>query len=284
MTTHDELLTAVPEQTSADHLEIELDDVEGHGLKEVVVGLSAAAVLGGSAASAASLSSPVTHDLKTPGAVMAVVGAVQEDVTTLTAPTVAKVDKTTAKTAATATSAIGSTAKAAGEAVRTIDGLAADTINTVGGAVRDIAADPTGAVGKATAPTMTKAGDVLGTAGSAVDGVRDTAVGAAGKAASQAGYLAGYTLKVVDTVGDRVTGTAMDVVLGLDSTDVDAGAKAQAKDAWVVAKIGNEVVGSGQMDNGQVTVTIESRHYNSPITFTLGGHNDVAPITVHLSR
>ena len=44
----------------------------------------------------------------------------------------------------------------------------------------------------------------------------------------------------------------------------------------------SEVVGA-QMDNGAGTVTIDSRHLNSPITFSVGGNHDIVLLTAHLS-
>lgn len=297
MNSNDEILSVVPTQ---DALEIdELDDVEGHGLKEVVVGLSAAAVLGGGVASAASSIPPIGDGMKTPGAAAAVVQGVQDDVGTVTAPVVKQVDRTVAGAQGTATTTVagaqgtvattyaGAAAVAKG-AVTTVDDLAADTITKAGAAVREVASDPAGYVGDATRPTVQKAGSTADRlADRAVDLTTSTVKGAtstAGAALEGALSTTASTLKVITATADSATATTTSIVLGLQESDVDAGAKAQSKDAWLVAKVGNEVIGSAQMDGGQWTVTVESRHLSSPITFSVGGQHDIPPMTVHLSR
>lgn len=293
MNSNDEILSAVPTQ---DALEIdELDDVEGHGLKEVVVGLSAAAVLGGGVASAASSIPPIGDGMKTPGAAAAVVQGVQDDVGTVTAPVAKQVDRTVAGAQGTATTTVagaqgtvattyaGAAAVAKG-AVTTVDDLAADTITQVGGTVRDVASDPDGYATDATRPTVQKAGSTADrTIDLTVTTVKDTAA-TVDATLDSALSTAATTLKVVTATADSAAATTTDIVLGLQGSDAGAGANAQSKDAWLVAKVGNEVVGSAQMDGGQWTVTIESRHLSSPITFSVGGQHDIPPMTVHLSR
>lgn len=282
MDSNDEILSVVPTQ---DAPEIdELDDVEGHGLKEVVVGLSAAAVLGGGVASAASSIPPIGDGLKTPGAAAAVVQGAQDDVGTITAPVVTQVDRTVASTTSTTAKTLAGATTVAKGAVTTIDNLAADTITQAGDLVREVASDPVGYATDATRPTVQK---VDSTADRTIDLTVSTvqdATATVDATLDSAFSTASTTLKVITATADSTAATTTDIVLGLQGSDVDAGAKAQSKDAWLVAKVGNEVVGSAQMDGGQWTVTIESRHLSSPITFSVGGQHDIPPMTVHLSR
>lgn len=281
MNSNDEILSAVPDQ---DAPEIdELDDVEGHGLKEVVVGLSAAAVLGGGVASAANSIPPIGGDLKSPGAATALVQDVQDDAGTLAAPVVNQADRTAAAAQSAASRTVSGGVATAKGAVTTVDDAAASALTKTGGTLRTIVADPTGYATDATRPTVQKAGSTadrgIGLATSTAQGA-----GAAAQAlADDAAGMATSALKVLSATVDSTSKSTTDIVLGLRDSDVDAGAKASSRDAWVVAKVGNEVVGSAQMDGGRWTVTIESRHLSSPITFSVGGHEDIAPLTVHMS-
>ncbi|MDP3711744.1 MAG: hypothetical protein Q8R60_04585 [Mycobacteriales bacterium] len=286
MNSNDEILSVVPTQ---DAPEIdELDDVEGHGLKEVVVGLSAAAVLGGGVASAASSIPPIGDDMKTPGAAAAVVQGAQDDVNTVTAPVAKQVDRTVASINSTTTKTVAGATTLAKGMVTTVDTLAADTITQAGAVVREVASDPASYATNATRPSVQKASNTVNRLGDrtidlTVTTIKD-ATAAVDSALDGAFGTASSTLKVVTATADSATATTTDIVLGLQGSDVEAGAKAQSKDAWLVAKVGNEVVGSAQMDGGQWTVTIESRHLSSPITFSVGGQHDIPPMTVHLSR
>jgi hypothetical protein len=286
MNSNDEILSVVPTQ---DAPEIdELDDVEGHGLKEVVVGLSAAAVLGGGVASAASAIPPIGDDMKTPGAAAAVVQGAQDDVNTVTAPVVTQVDRTVASATGTTAKTIAGATTVAKGAVTTVDNLTADTVTQVGGTVRDVASDPVGYATDATRPSVQKAGSTADRVGDlaidlTVTTIKD-ATATVDSTLDSAFSTASTTLRVVTATADSTTDTTTDIVLGLQGSDADAGAQAQSKDAWLVAKVGNEVVGSAQMDGGQWTVTIDSRHLSSPITFSVGGQHDIPPMTVHLSR
>lgn len=286
MTTNDELLSVVPSQDGPEHIDLDsLDDVEGHGLKEIVVGLSAAAVMTGGAASAASVSfGSGPEPLKTPGAIVNTVDALRDDATKLTNPTTMAAQQTAGGAAATATTMAGTAITAAGDTVTTVDGMAAGVINQVGDAARPIIADPTGTALRATSPTTTRANQAADKALLGVSKTTTAAMAAANAVVHDASTAARYAISVIDTTVAETSGTATTIVLGLKASDADAGAKAQSKDAWVVAKVGNEVVGSAQMDNGAWTVTIDSRHLSSPITFSVGGHHDIAPLTVHLSR
>lgn len=286
MSGNEETLSIVPSQ---DAPEIdELDDVEGHGLKEVVVGLSAAAVLGGGVASAASSIPPIGDGLKTPGAAAAVVDGVQQDVGTIAAPVVKQVDRTTASVQDTTSKAVSGGVTAAKGAVTTVDDMAASTLTEAGGTVRTIASDPAGYVSDATRPTVQKAGSTADRVADRGIDLLVTTINDAGDkaeaAVDDASATTTSTLKVLRSTAESATASTMDIVLGLQGSDAGAGAQGSSKDAWVVAKVGNEVVGSAQMDGGQWTVTIESRHLSSPITFSVGGQHDIAPLTVHLSR
>lgn len=272
MTGNDELLTAVPE-TDAIDLTDDLDDVEGHGLKEVVVGLSAAAVLGGGVASAANAIPPIGGDLKTPGAVVNVVDGVQQDVTGVTDPTVKMATKKAAMTVDDATSLAQTTARTAMDAIRTVDQIAADQIGGIADTVRPVVEDPAGFVGDTTRPTVTKA-----------DTEVDSALAKTAKAVSDATQLAKATIVVVDTaIADAVDGTS-EIVLGLQSSDAELDLSAQAQEMIMQVKLGNEVLGTATWQDGTWKVSIESRHLSDPLTFSIDGQTGVAPVTVHFTR
>jgi hypothetical protein len=270
----------------------DIDDVEGHGLKEVVVGLSAAAVLGGGVASAASSIPPIGDGLKTPGAVMSVVQGAQDDVTKVTSPTLKGVERTadgaTTTVDRTADRATDAAVDTATDAVRTVDGIAADAITGLRPVLDDpdrYAIDTARSVAN---PTMSTVNATAKTATDTATSTVRTADGLAADTLTAADATAKWGLRVIDATTKATGDRATTIVLGLQGSDADFGGSAASKDAWVVAKVGDEVIAKSDCDNGTWTLTIESKHLDSPITFSLGGDDTdpatAAPLTVHLSR
>ena len=262
----------------------DLDDVEGHGLKEVVVGLSAAAVLGGGMASAAHAIPPIGGELKTPGAVVGVVEGVQSDVTGVTDPTVKMATSKAGSTVADASQAVQTTARTAMDAVRTVDGMAAEQIAGLADTVRPIVEDPAGFAGDTTRPTVTKADGEVDSAVSVVGRTAAGSVTLAKAVYADAVQTAKATVVVVDTtIADAVEG-ASEIVLGLQGSDADADLGVQERDMVMQAKAGNEVLGTATWQDGEWHFSIDSRHLDRPITFSVVGQTGVAPVTVHFTR
>jgi hypothetical protein len=92
------------------------------------------------------------------------------------------------------------------------------------------------------------------------------------------------TITVVDTaIADAIDG-ASEIVLGLQSTDADLDLGVQERDMVMQVKAGNEALGTATWEDGTWRFSIDSRHLDSPITFSIVGQTGVAPVTVHFTR
>jgi hypothetical protein len=234
-----------------------LDDVEGHGLKEVAAGLGAAAVLAGGAAGATQLaSSSVNVHPSSGGSGISV--SVHDPI-------------------GTANQATDSTVTAAQHQRDAAEHLAVDQVGRTGDRVATVRADATGAVQGATTlanATTTWTGDVahatetLATdeAGAARTLATDEASSATTLATKQVKTTTanvGATVRDVDrkvaTILSVVTTTAADGVntakITLNAVDAGAGVNTTSAGGWVLVKAGDTVLAQVQVNGGSATAS-----------------------------
>lgn len=269
---------------------VDLDDVEGHGLKEVAAGLGAAAVLAGGAAGASQLVNSASVGVhpsgSAPGVTVSVDRPVDNPISTINSTT------------DSAISGVQSTRDAALRQAGTDVGSASSHVQTTGAAVdRGVdatltAVQPTVHATKAWATQVKGAADGLATAethavtGTAhttkgtVDTKADHATSAAATTATTTATTAvdgnrtsaASTVRAVDrkaaTILSVVTTTAADGVhtakVTLKAADAGAGMDASSGTGWVLVKAGDTVLAQVHMTNGTATCS-----WTMPL---VGGH------------
>lgn len=253
---------------------IDLDDVEGHGLREVAAGLGAAAVLagGGSAALASSgVSLPAVHPSGP-----TITTQVSDPVTTVDkAVDQAISDVRGARDGAltTATNLAGDAGTLAGNAVTGAEGVAGSTVSyvnqdieaakTIAGGITDWAGATAGGTASGALGTAREVGTTVGqTANGAKDGVTSLATSAVGGAEStvnaqvqDAGRKAATILTATTTTVNNGITTVTTV---LKSPKLDAGTDMSQQRMWMTASVDGVVFAQWEAEGSTSTATIQT--------------------------
>ena len=251
----------------------ELDDVEGHGLKEVAAGLGAAAVLAGGAAGATQLVG--THAAVHPSKGGDVSITVSDPIATAARTThnaFGTAQATTDGALGTADRAIDSSLKTVGNAPTTAGNLADATLQTAGSTVAKATSTVQDTKAWATGPVLdTAKGDVKGatsTATGVTDRTMTTADTTAGSAVTTAGAVVRDADRKVATILSVATTTAVDgvhtAVVTVRAVNAGAGADTNTAGGWVLVKAGDNVLAQVHLAQGQATAS-----WTMPL---VGGH------------
>jgi hypothetical protein len=253
MSENEELLTT--EMAGTDE-SIDIDDVEGHGLKEVAAGLGAAAVLAGGGAAALQHTSSSLPNAPSRDHVVAAVDQVGQ--------------QTWDGSMATASNALGAaddtvdgTSRTAGAAVSAADRVADGTLASAG----KLASSATSLVGStekaALSTTRNVAHGATATVDAGVDKAADVADGVSvANAASTVNKnvssvdLAGKTATVLKITTTTTAGALTTVNAVLSDTGANAGSSQGT--GWITFKVGDAVVGSVQVKAGQASITLNT--------------------------
>jgi hypothetical protein len=269
MSTNEEPMSAT-EATGAtdDELQIfDLDDVEGHGMREVAAGLGAAAVLagGGTAAAAAigvhpslphlssptpSISNPIdTVDRTTDWAIgmsRDTRDGALDSAATLASGATALAGHEVTTTSATASGVLAGTERTAGSVLDASGQLVRDEARIAGQAV--------GSTG-ATAVTVTRG--AVTTTNAVASGTSTMATSTASGATTDAVRKAATVLTLTTSTVNALETTIVATVETLDP-QAGAGASGMGSDGWVTFSLGGENIASVQISDGQATITVKT--------------------------
>jgi hypothetical protein len=246
---------------------IDLDDVEGHGMREVAAGLGAAAVLAGAGtAAAATLSSHPT------------VPNLNNNLPSISDP-VGSVDRTTdwgvdtardardgamgsaSVTAANAESLAGqqvsATSTPAGAAVRGADQTAAAFVDAAGNITRAELKAAGQAAGSAEATALRTARSVAAGATTSTATVASNTTSTASSTTADANRKAATVLHLTTSTANALETTITATVENLNP-EAGAGTSGMGSSGWVTFSLGGENIATVQLSNGQATITVKT--------------------------
>ncbi len=252
---------------------LEIDDVEGHGLKEVAAGLGAAAVLAGGAAGATQLasSSLSVHPSSTTGPSISVqvgdpVGTADKAVDSSITGVQQTRDAALAKADAKVVRAQQVVDRAPGNVAGIVSDVRSDLSSTTAwaGDVKDAAK---GAVKGEVHGASTMATSTTTTAGSTVDSTTTTVDSKVDHTTTTAATTVRAADRKVATILSVTTTTALD---GVHTAKVvlhaaDDGVSASAGSGWVLVKAGDQILAQVHMTDGTATAS-----WTMPL---VGGHS-----------
>jgi hypothetical protein len=244
---------------------IDLDDVEGHGMREVAAGLGAAAVLAGGATAAAAaagvhISPPSLHP-STP--------SISHPIDTADRATDWAVDTsrdvrdgaidTAASAAQGATSLanreVSATSTTAGNAVGAVDRVAGSSVDAAG----NLARTEVRVAGQAVSATEQATLDATGaTTHAATTTANHTAATAATTTSTTASNAARKAATVIQVTTSTVNALETTIVATVSDLNPQAGAGTSASSGWVTFSLGGENIASVQLHNGQASVTVKT--------------------------
>lgn len=208
-------------------LTTEIDDVEGHGLKEVAAGLGAAAVVVGGAGSALAMSAHVAPTPSTGNTV----ASVSQTARGVVDDPVGAVDRTTDWGITTARETRDGAMTTAGTTVRG----ATDTANSALSTVRSTVDRTTTTAGNAVTGAEATAGSAVDltkdTARDAVDTAGSTVTGVKGTAQSTVSGAQRTVRSTLDTVRQTVHDLDVHAGVGMDDDGADVSVSAAGHDA-----------------------------------------------------
>ncbi|HUR15488.1 MAG TPA: hypothetical protein VM097_13490 [Mycobacteriales bacterium] len=268
MSINEEPMSATePAGASDDQDIIDLDDVEGHGMREVAAGLGAAAVLvgGASAAAAAAGVHPSLPNLKSP--------------TPSISDPVGTVDRTTdwglnttrdlrdggidlvASEAASATSLanqqVSATSTTAGTVAQGAERTADAFVDAAGNITHDQVQAATKVAGSAKATTLRVAGTATGGAVTSASTLGSNATTLAGSTTTDA---VRKTATVLQLTTSTINALETSITATIESLNPEAGAgtSGMGSSGWVTFSLGGENIASVQLSNGQATITVKT--------------------------
>lgn len=261
MSDNEEPVTAT-EQDGTDQI-IDLDDVEGHGLREVAAGLGAAAVLagGGTAAAATIGVHPSSPDAPRVPSIGSVVDATDRLADGGVNTVRGERDAALSAAGTTAAGATSTSARVAGGAVQTADAMAEAAGNIAQTEVQfaeRVAGGAVEATGNVASATVRYAGSQASGAGSTAT---STAGGAQGTATTTAGdtvrKAATVTRLAVQEAGALVTSIHINVSEVTPSAG--AGVSAQQLGGFVSVDLGGGTIMRVELQDGQATIDLNTR-------------------------
>lgn len=270
MNENEELLTAT-EQASTDEQVIDLDDVEGHGLREVAAGLGAAAVLAGGA-SAAAVSLDVHPSLPGGGGVQ--VNASVDPISTTDAAVdaglaAARADRDAALRLAAneATAASSAAGNIVTGAERTADAFVDAAANLAAGATSTAKTVARGAT-NTTFATVSATGS---TAGRTTEATATTAKSTTSSTATTTSRKAATVLSVTSRAVSVTTTELLMTVADLNPT-VGTGANTEAMGGWISIQVGGRTLAQVQVVDGKANVSLDTKNLvGQTITFVYSG-------------
>jgi hypothetical protein len=256
MNENEELLTAT-EQAGTDEQVMDIDDVEGHGLREVAAGLGAAAVLAGGAGAATAAVANLSVHPSLPGTgtqasvsindpITASDQAVDGAIADVRADRAAAIDLAAHEVSATASN-VGTASRLASQEVGAAARLAGNATTT--------ATKVTAGVENAAFETTNKAGS---TAGSTVTSTSSTASSTTSSTTSTATRKAA-TVLTVTTHAASVTTT--DVLMTVSDLNPSAGTSVstQSMTGWISIQIGGRTLAQVQVVDGKASISLNTK-------------------------
>lgn len=267
MNDNDELLAAVPAQDGGETDILEIDDVEGHGLREVAAGLGAAAVLAGGASAAMASTGPHLPQVHPS------TGITQTASAAFTDP-VGTLDRTTDQGLDTARDARDSAIQTAGQtassSVRTATGaadtaldMAAADVKTASNLATSVKTSATSTATGAVSATQRTADRAVTTARSDVADVSRVATGAVSSTTATASSTVNSTVRdadrkvatVLSVTTKTATGGIQTATATLRAVNAGAGVDAASAGGWVLVKAGDAVLAQVHLSGGTATAS-----------------------------
>lgn len=242
---------------------IDLDDVEGHGMREVAAGLGAAAVLAGAGTAAAAtvgVHPSLPHIKASTPSISDPIGTV--DRTTDRGIQIARDARdaaldTAGRTVAGAAATAGQQVSATSATAARVGAGAQQTADAFVDAGHRIADAQLRAAGEAARSGVRSAGTVVaGTQGTATS-TAATATSTASAATTDAVRKAATVLQLALTTANALETTVVATVENLNP-EVGAGTSGMGSSGWVTFSLGGENIASVQVSHGQATVTIKT--------------------------
>jgi hypothetical protein len=248
----------------------EIDDVEGHGVKEVVAGLGVATVLAGGAAGAMQLTSaplsvhpsggdvsitvadPIDTAASTAHSAFGTAQATTDAALQTSDQAIASGLSTVAAAPATADRAVHDTATAVSTAVANAKATVQQTKDWATGPVVDGAKADVHAVATAADNAVRYATDTADSATSTVTSTAATTVGNAGTTLRDVDRKIATILSVTTTTATNGVHTA---VVTLKAATDGAGVQADTAGGWVLVKSGDLILAQVHMSGGTATAT-----------------------------
>lgn len=256
MNENEELLTAT-EQAGTDEQVIDIDDVEGHGLREVAAGLGAAAVLAGGAGAATAAVANLSVHPSLPGAgtqasvsindpITASDQAVDSSIAAVRAERAAALDLASHEVAATSRN-VTTAARLAGNAVEGATHVAANATT---------AATRVAAGVEATAfQTTNKAGS---TAGSTAQATSSTASSTTSSTTSTATRKAATVLTVTTSAASVTTTNVLMTVSDLNPSAATS-VSTQSMTGWISIQLGGRTLAQVQVVDGKASIALNTK-------------------------
>lgn len=239
-----------------DNTTIDLDDVEGHGMREVAAGLGAAAVLAGAGTAAAATIGvhPSLPNIKAPTpSISDPIGTV--DRTTdrgiqITRDARDDALDTAGRTAAGAAATAGQQVSATSATAARVGAGAQQTAGAFVDAGKRIADAEVKAAGEATRAVVS---GTQSTASSTTATAASTASGATTDTVRKVATVLQLTLSTVNALETTVVATVENL-----NPEVGAGTSGMGSTGWVTFSLGGENIASVQVSNGQASVTVKT--------------------------
>jgi hypothetical protein len=274
MNENDELLTSVPEQDSVEV--IDLDDVEGHGLKEVAAGLGAAALLAGGGAAAAASTGAASVSVHPSGVTISTgtvlsdpVGTVDRtsdqaitEVRSVRDAAVAAAGNLASQTVTRAGTTVASTEHTATQAIEPTVALAKSDVAAAGQIAANAANWTTSTTQTAISPTMRTTQSTAGSAVRTAGNVANAATNAASNTVREADRKVATVLSVITSTTANGVHTA---TATLKAVNAGAGVDAQNAGGWILVKAGDAVLAQVHLTGGTATAS-----WTAPV---VGGHS-----------
>lgn len=227
---------------------IDLDDVEGHGLREVAAGLGAAAVLagGGAGLAAAASTGPDVHpSLGHPTVTVSTTsGSVTVDPAGVTDRLT---DQAVHEVRGVRDAALATATGTADRAAQAVSGTEASALRTAAGTVRSATSLATSEVSSATRLATGTAQSAESTVHAATAPVVTTVGDDVSSATATADRKVATVLQVVTTTTATGLHTA---TMTLQATSAGAGVDVLDATGWVLVKAGDQVLAQVQMNHG----------------------------------
>jgi hypothetical protein len=265
---NDELKSATEPTGAVDDQDvIELDDVEGHGMREVAAGLGAAAVLAGAGTAAAATVGMHAHlpHLQNP------TPSISDPIGTLDRTTdhgiAAARDArdgaldTAGATAASSITLAGQEARfattTAGNVKNGVEQTAAASLDAAGTLTRSVLAAASQAAGNVEATALSTARGTVASASTTAANVSTSTMSTASSTTTDATRKAATVVQLTTSTLNALETTVTATVETLNP-EAGAGTSGMGSTGWVTFSLGGETIASVQLSNGQATITVKT--------------------------
>lgn len=246
---------------------IELDDVEGHGIREVAAGLGAAAVLAGAGTAAAATIGvhPTLPHVNAPvPSISDPVGSVDRSTDWAIDNAREARDGALGTAGATAANSVSITGQEVSAAATTAGAVASGT-EQVAGTMVDAAGNLTRAelkaasqvAGSAESAALTTARSTVAGAATLANSTTSSTMSTASSTTTDATRKAATVLQLTTSSVNALETTITATVENLNP-EAGAGTSGMGSTGWVTFSLGGETIASVQLTNGQATITVKT--------------------------